>query len=170
MLCISESVLYQALPDVLQGLYSRQSCDMLFKQDAQKPCQFVILSCVSFMCCDSCAHSDSEACQTSSEEEDSSWPLEVSDLWAVPDPWRRSDAVSGVHHAHVSDAPSVSEDQLCVSVLLREESLKGKTKREMCPSPLCRWQKRVWCWTTSRSSKPVAGIKTLKHTRLCGSV
>ncbi len=122
------------------------------------------------MCCDSCAYSDSEACQTSSEEEDSSWPLEVSDLWAVPDPWRRSDAVSGVHHAHVSDAPSVSEDQLCVSVLLREESLKGKTKREMCPSPLCRWQKRVWCWTTSRSSKPVKldrqVIKTLKHEAL----
>lgn len=44
---------------------------------------------------------------------------------------------------------------VCVCVLLREKSLKRKTKREMWPSPLCRWRKRVWCWTMSHSSKPV---------------
>lgn len=43
---------------------------------------------------------------------------------------------------------------VCVYVLLREESLKWKTKREMWPSPLFR-RKRVWCWTMSHSSKPV---------------
>lgn len=49
---------------------------------------------------------------------------------------------------------------VCVCVLPREESLKWKTKREMWPSPLCRWQKRVWCLLeVSRSSKPVTGYK-----------